>query len=93
MAKANMGLSIMSCKECEKHNLGVRMAEAFSMEGVSFLFHYDKKRNVLQLNETVLMSFIRAANPFQKECPLELYRIDEAGHLQVTAGRDPDGCI
>lgn len=83
-----LGFEVKSCRECEKNNTGVKMTTWFEMgtaEG-SVMYDYDEERGVLRLNETVLMAMIRAINPCQEDCPLELFKL-KGGKCVVTAGR------
>lgn len=54
------------------------------------MYHYDRERGVLQINEDLLLYAVRLVNPLQREVPLELARRTSQGDW-VPVWRDADG--
>lgn len=79
MAKSDisMGINIKNCAECEKNNIGMKMYELFEpkFEKPNFFIKY--KDGICYLNEQILMSIIRMANPYQQERKIKVVSRDE----------------
>lgn len=74
MADAKMGLEIKSCAECQNRNVGMRLFDMFSWlpDRVNFMLAYDREREVIIVDEAMLMNAITMVNPSQKHRKLEL---------------------
>ena len=83
--KIQLGLNVQSCKNCAKMNIGAALYEMFKMP--SMLYHFDKERGVLQIEEHILKSAIAMTNALQENRPLELVSLTPDGEFEVTARR------
>lgn len=90
MADSKMGLDVVQCRKCVRRAEGILLAELFDMGTIQPMYHYDRERGVLQINEELLLYAVRLANPLQREVPLELARRTSRGDW-VPARRDADG--
>lgn len=90
MADSKMGLDVVQCRKCVRRAEGVLLADLFDMGSLMPMYHYDRERGVLQINEDLLLYAVRLVNPLQWEVPLELARRTSQGDW-VPARRDADG--
>lgn len=90
MADSKIGLDVVQCRKCVRRAEGVLLADLFDMGSLMHLYHYDRERGVLQINEDLLLYAVRLVNPLQREVPLELARRTDRGDW-VPARRDADG--
>lgn len=79
MAKAEMGICIRSCAECHAQNVGAALFDMLSWNpnGISFMLAYDRERDVLIVDETMLMNAITMVNPAQRPRKLELGNVED----------------
>lgn len=90
MADSKMGLDVVQCRKCVRRAEGILLADLFDMGSITPMYHYDRERGVLQINEDLLLYAVRLINPLQQERPLELARRTSQGDW-VPARRDADG--
>lgn len=90
MADSKMGVDVVQCRKCVRRAEGVLLADLFDMGSPMPMYHYDRERGVLQINEDLLLYAVRLVNPLQREVPLELARRTNRGDW-VLARRDADG--
>lgn len=90
MADSKMGLDVVQCRKCVRRAEGILLADLFDMGSITPMYHYDRERGVLQINEDLLLYAVRLINPLQQERPLELARRTERGDW-VPARRNADG--
>lgn len=90
MADSKMGLDVVQCRKCVRRAEGILLADLFDMGSLMPMYHYDRERGVLQINEDLLLYAVRLVNPLQWEVPLELARRTSQGDW-VPARRDADG--
>ena len=90
MADSKMGLDVAQCRKCVRRAEGVLLADLFDMGSLMPMYHYDRERGVLQINEDLLLYAVRLVNPLQWEVPLELARRTDRGDW-VPTRRDADG--
>lgn len=90
MADSKMGLDVVQCRKCVRRAEGILLADLFDMGSITPMYHYDRERGVLQINEDLLLYAVRLINPLQQERPLELARRTERGDW-VPARRDANG--
>lgn len=90
MADSKMGVDVVQCRKCVRRAEGVLLADLFDMGSLMPMYHYDRERGVLQINEDLLLYAVRLVNPLQQERPLELARRTSQGDW-VPARRDADG--
>ena len=90
MADSKMGLDVVQCRKCVRRAEGTLLADLFDMGSITPMYHYDRERGVLQINEDLLLYAVRLVNPLQQERPLELARRTSQGDW-VPARRDADG--
>lgn len=90
MADSKMGLDVVQCRKCVRRAEGVLLANLFDMGSLMPMYHYDRERGVLQINEDLLLYAVRLVNPLQQKRPLELARRTDRGDW-VPARRDADG--
>lgn len=78
MAKAEMGICLRSCVECHVQNVGAALVDMLSWNpnGISFMLAYDRERDVLIVDETMLMNAISMVNPAQRPKKLELGNVE-----------------
>ena len=78
MAKAEMGICLRSCVECRVQNVGAARVDMLSWNpnGVSFMLAYDRERDVLIVDEAMLMNAISMVNPAQRHKKLELGNVE-----------------
>lgn len=78
MAKAEMGVCIKSCAECHVQNVGAALVDMFSWspDRVNFMLTYDREREVLVVDEAMLMNAITMVNPAQRPRKLELGNVE-----------------
>ena len=90
MDNSKMGVDVVQCRKCVRRAEGTLLADLFDMGGLMPLYHYDRERGVLQINEDLLLYAVRLVNPMQREVPLEMARRTSQGDW-VPARRDADG--
>lgn len=90
MDNSKMGVDVVQCRKCVRRAEGILLADLFDMGMPQPMYHYDRERGVLQINEDLLLYAVRLINPLQQERPLELARRTERGDW-VPARRDADG--
>lgn len=90
MADSKMGVDVVQCRKCVRRAEGVLLSDLFDMGSLMPMYHYDRERGVLQINEDLLLYAVRLVNPLQQERPLELARRTSQGDW-VPARRDADG--
>lgn len=90
MDNSKMGVDVVRCRKCVRRAEGVLLADLFYMGSITPMYHYDRERGVLQINEDLLLYAVRLVNPLQREVPLELARRTDRGDW-VPARRDADG--
>ena len=78
MAKAEMGICLRSCVECRVQNVGAALVDMLSWNpnGGSFMLAYDRERDVLIVDEAMLMNAISMVNPAQRHKKLELGNVE-----------------
>lgn len=78
MAKAEMGICLRSCVECRVQNVGAALVDMLSWNPnrVNFMLAYDRERDVLIVDETMLMNAISMVNPAQRPRKLELGNVE-----------------
>lgn len=85
--KPKIGVDAVDCRKCSRRAEGTLLADALDMGGVLPMYHYDREREVLQINEDLLLYAIRLVNPLQPPRELELARLTPAGYWVPTARR------
>ena len=79
MDNSKMGVDVVRCRKCVRRAEGTLLADLFDMGSLMPMYHYDRERGVLQINEDLLLYAVRLVNPLQQERPLELARRDADG--------------
>lgn len=80
--KLSAGLDMTMCRDCNKHKIGTKIFEYFepSMGKPGGLITY--KDGICYINEQVLMSLIRMANPYQKDRKIQVVSAEEFMNLR-----------
>ena len=82
-AIAQTGIKITSCNECSKNNIGTKIYELFAptFARVNYFIRY--KDGKCYINEQVLMSLIRMANPHKKDREIIVVSQEEFMNLRI----------
>ena len=90
MDNSKMGVDVVQCRKCVRRAEGTLLADLFDMGGLMPLYHYDRERGVLQINEDLLLYAVVQATIHGAKTALELARRTSQGDW-VPARRDADG--
>lgn len=72
-----LGIEIRSCSDCSKKNVGAMLYDMFSWQRVSLMLAYDIDRDIIIVDETMLMNAICMVNPAQEPKHIELGDVRE----------------
>lgn len=84
--RPKIGVDAVECRRCVRRAEGILLADVFDAGGILPMYHYDREREVLQINEDLLLYAIRLVNPLQRPRDLELARRTPEGGW-IPAGR------
>lgn len=84
--KIEMGVSINSCNDCHKNNIGTAIFEHFVPKSGELNRFIKYKDGNCYINEQVLMSIIRMVNPHQKDRKIMVVSHDEFKELLMGKG-------
>lgn len=73
----NAGIDMASCKDCNKNRIGTKIFEYFTPEpgkASAFIAYRD---GMCYINEQIMMSLIRMANPHQKDRKIKVVSAEE----------------
>ncbi|AEY65423.1 hypothetical protein [Clostridium sp. BNL1100] len=84
------GASIKSCKECKENSVGRIIFEYFKPTyGLSNVF-IKYKDGICYINDQILMSFIRMANPLQPDRKIQI--VSDKEFRELCTGKDGNKC-
>ena len=69
---ASLGIEIRSCSECRKKDIGIMLYDMLSWQNAPLMLAYDRERDVIIVDETMLMNAISMVNPAQASRRIEL---------------------
>lgn len=67
-----LGIEIRSCSDCRKKDVGIMLYDMLSWQRVSLMLAYDRERDIIIVDETMLMNAICMVNPTQEPKHIEL---------------------
>ena len=67
-----LGIEIRSCSDCKKKDVGTMLYDMLSWQRVSLMLAYDRERDIIIVDETMLMNAICMVNPVQEPKHIEL---------------------
>lgn len=65
MPKSVINMGIMNCSECDKHNIGIKLYNAFDWSKAEKIITYEEENQEIVIDVKRLMQLIQAINPKQ----------------------------